>query len=85
MRSFGLVLMPTTWWDERAILDIPMSSLLFKQSRIEELEDVINSGEERTRNFRHVKKSRVCWLYPKQKKTQKKPPPRKKHPKYPPI
>lgn len=50
MRSFGLVLMPTTWWDERAILDVPMSSLLFKQSRIEELEDVINSGEERTRN-----------------------------------
>jgi len=42
--------MPTTWWDERAILDVPMSSLLFKQSRIEELEDVINSGEERTRN-----------------------------------
>ncbi|MXQ79538.1 hypothetical protein E5288_WYG007089 [Bos mutus] len=36
--------MPTTWWDERAILDVPMSSLLFKQSRIEELEDVINSG-----------------------------------------
>ena len=50
VRSFGLVLMPATSWDERAILDVHTSFLLFKKSGIEELEDVINSGEERTRN-----------------------------------